>query len=172
MKTDIHPKYFESVEIRCSCGNVVIAGSTKETLKTELCSKCHPFYTGQQKLIDTAGRVDKFAARMKRSAALKDAAQKRVEAKKKKPEVYQEKIVPVEVIEKAMKVEKPAGKWGGPIGDAPAQEVVKEEIAEAKKAKLTVKKTPAAKVKAPKKSSTKPKTASKKPTVKKKSAKK
>lgn len=171
MKTDIHPKYFESIEIRCSCGNVVIAGSTKESLKTELCSKCHPFYTGQQKLIDTAGRVDKFAAKMKKSAALKDAAQKRSEAKKKKPEVYVEKVVPVEVIERAAKAEKPAGKWGAPIGDAPAQEVVKEEIAEAKKAK-PAKKTAVVKVKAPKKSPLKPKTPSKKPAVKKKSAKK
>lgn len=154
MKTGIHPKYFESVEIRCSCGNVIIAGSTKESLKTELCSKCHPFYTGQQKLVDTAGRVDKFAAKMKRSASMKEEAVKRKEAKKKKPEVYQEKVIPVEAIEKAM-----AGKWGGPIGDSPAEQIVKEEIAEAKKA-------PA------KKSAAKPKTPAKKVAVKKKNAKK
>lgn len=170
MKTDIHPKYFESVEIRCSCGNVVIAGSTKESLKTELCSKCHPFYTGQQKLIDTAGRVDKFAARLKKSAKLKEEAVKRAEAKKKKPEIYQEKVIPTEVIEKAMKTEKPKGKWGGPIGDTLTEEVIKEEIAEAKKA-APKKAKPAKKVVA-KKSAAKPKTTSKKASVKKKSAKK
>ncbi len=160
MKTGIHPKYFESVEIRCSCGNVIIAGSTKESMKTELCSKCHPFYTGQQKLVDTAGRVDKFAEKMKKSAAMKEEAVHRSEAKKKKPEEYQEKVIPVEAIEKAM-----AGKWGGPIGDSPAEQIAKEEAAEAKKAKST-KKAPA------KKSVAKPKTPSKKVAVKKKSAKK
>ena len=90
MKTGIHPKYFESVEIRCSCGNVIIAGSTKESMKTELCSKCHPFYTGQQKLVDTAGRVDKFAEKMKKSAAMKEEAVHR-SSQKEKPEEYQEK---------------------------------------------------------------------------------
>lgn len=163
MKTGIHPKYFESVEIRCSCGNVIIAGSTKESLKTELCSKCHPFYTGQQKLVDTAGRVDKFAEKMKKSAAMKEEAVHRKEAKKKKPVEYQEKVIPVEAIEKAMSAKKPAGKWGGPIGDSPAEQVAKEEAAEAKKA---APKKPA------KKSIAKPKTSSKKVAVKKKSAKK
>lgn len=151
MKAEIHPKYFDSVEIRCSCGNVVISGSTKEKLKTELCSKCHPFYTGQQKLVDTAGRVDKFEAKRRKFAELTDVAKKRVEAKKKKPEAYKEKEIPAEVLERAMASEKPAGKWGGPVGDAPAETVVKEEVAEAKKAKKTstkkasVKKAPAKK---------------------------
>lgn len=166
MKTGIHPKYFESVEIRCSCGNVIIAGSTKESMKTELCSKCHPFYTGQQKLVDTAGRVDKFAERMKKSAAMKEEAVHRKEAKKKKPEEYQEKVIPAEAIEKAM-----SGKWGGPIGDSPAEQVVKEEIAEAKKAK-SAKKTSAKKPATAKKSVAKPKTPPKKVAVKKKSVKK
>lgn len=136
MKIDIHPKYFDTIEIRCSCGNVVISGSTKEKLKTELCSKCHPFYTGQQKLVDTAGRVDKFEAKRRKSAELAEVAKKRTEAKKKKPEAYKEKEISAEVLERALASEKPAGKWGGPVGDAPAEVVVKEEIAEAKKAKV------------------------------------
>lgn len=135
MKTDIHPKYFDSVEIRCSCGNVVISGSTKEKLKTELCSKCHPFYTGQQKLVDTAGRVDKFEAKRRKFTELETAAKQRAETRKKKPEAYKEKEIPVEVLERALAAEKPQGKWGGPVGDAPAEEIVKEEIVEAKKAK-------------------------------------
>lgn len=171
MKTDIHPKYFESIEIRCSCGNVVIAGSTKESLKTELCSKCHPFYTGQQKLVDTAGRVDKFAARLKKSAAMKEEAVKRKEAKKKKPEAYIEKQISEEIIARAsgLPVKKEKTKWGAPIGDSPAEEIVKEEIVEAKKA---APKKVAAKKAVTKKSIAKPKTPAKKPTVKKKSAKK
>lgn len=135
MKADIHPKYFDSVEIRCSCGNVVIAGSTREKLKTELCSKCHPFYTGQQKLVDTAGRVDKFEAKRKRAVSLKEESKKRAEEKKKKPEVYKEKEIPVEVIERATK-------WGKPLGETLSEEVVKEakKVAKKKVAKKTAKK--------------------------------
>ena len=59
MKEGIHPKYYKTT-IRCACGNVIETGSTKENITVEICSKCHPFYTGKQKLVDTSGRVDKF----------------------------------------------------------------------------------------------------------------
>jgi large subunit ribosomal protein L31 len=60
MKTEIHPKYV-STQIACACGHVVQTRSTKPSaLKVEICGECHPFYTGKQKLIDTAGRVDAF----------------------------------------------------------------------------------------------------------------
>lgn len=61
MKQDIHPKYTK-VEVSCSCGNKFTTRSTlgKDTLRIEVCSECHPFYTGKQKIVDTAGRVDKF----------------------------------------------------------------------------------------------------------------
>ena len=59
MKTDIHPKYVDA-EIRCACGNVIKTRSTKKTIIVGICNVCHPFYTGQQKFVDTAGRVDKF----------------------------------------------------------------------------------------------------------------
>ncbi len=59
MKKGIHPEYHET-EIRCACGNVIKLGSTKKDLKVEICSKCHPFYTGKQKFVDTAGRVERF----------------------------------------------------------------------------------------------------------------
>ena len=59
MKEGIHPKYYKTT-IRCACGNVIETGSTKENISVEICSKCHPFYTGKQKLVDTSGRVDKF----------------------------------------------------------------------------------------------------------------
>ncbi|MBT5229474.1 MAG: 50S ribosomal protein L31 [Methylococcales bacterium] len=61
MKADIHPKYSE-IEVVCSCGNKFTTGSTlgKDELNVDVCSACHPFYTGKQKLLDTAGRVDKF----------------------------------------------------------------------------------------------------------------
>lgn len=59
MKEGIHPKYAEAV-VKCACGETFATGSTKKELRVEICSKCHPFYTGKQKLIDTGGRVDKF----------------------------------------------------------------------------------------------------------------
>jgi large subunit ribosomal protein L31 len=59
MKTDIHPKYQETT-ITCACGHVLEVGSTKTDIRVEICSKCHPFFTGKQKLIDTAGRIERF----------------------------------------------------------------------------------------------------------------
>ena len=64
MKDKIHPKYFDKAKVQCACGNVFEVGSTKELIETEVCSKCHPFYTGKEKIIDTAGRVEKFKQRM------------------------------------------------------------------------------------------------------------
>ena len=62
MKKDIHPKYGEAT-VRCACGETFKTGSTKEDLSVEICSKCHPFFTGKQKLIDSGGRVDRFKKR-------------------------------------------------------------------------------------------------------------
>ena len=62
MKENIHPKY-EQTTITCACGNVIETGSTKENIRVEICSKCHPFFTGKQKLVDTGGRVDRFKKR-------------------------------------------------------------------------------------------------------------
>ena len=62
MKQGIHPQYKETT-ITCACGEVIHTRSTKENLKVEICSKCHPFFTGKQKLVDTGGRVDKFKKR-------------------------------------------------------------------------------------------------------------
>jgi len=59
VKEGIHPDY-QQTTIKCACGEVIETGSTKKDIKVEICSKCHPFYTGKQKLVDTSGRVDKF----------------------------------------------------------------------------------------------------------------
>ena len=71
MKKEIHPKYYESAQVVCSCGNKFVVGSTKEKLEVEICSACHPIYTGNEKVIDTAGRVERFKARQAKSAAQK-----------------------------------------------------------------------------------------------------
>ena len=59
MNADIHPKY-SNTTIKCACGNVLEIGSTKSNIRVEICSKCHPFFTGKQKLVDTAGRIERF----------------------------------------------------------------------------------------------------------------
>jgi large subunit ribosomal protein L31 len=63
MKKDLHPTYFPSAKVVCACGNSFTVGSTREKIEVEICSACHPFYTGNEKLLDTAGRVEKFKAR-------------------------------------------------------------------------------------------------------------
>jgi large subunit ribosomal protein L31 len=63
MNSDIHPKYYNDAKIICSCGTVQTTGSTKRELKVELCNKCHPFYTGEQRIVDTEGRVERFRRR-------------------------------------------------------------------------------------------------------------
>ncbi len=59
MKTDIHPDYSDTT-IKCACGNALEVGSTKKEISVEICSQCHPFFTGKQKLVDTAGRIERF----------------------------------------------------------------------------------------------------------------
>lgn len=63
MKTDVHPTYFPEAKVTCACGRTFTVGSTSEKIEVEICSNCHPFYTGNDKIMDTAGRVEKFKAR-------------------------------------------------------------------------------------------------------------
>jgi large subunit ribosomal protein L31 len=70
MREKIHPKY-EETEIRCACGNTFKTHSTRKNIQVGICSMCHPFYTGSQKLVDTAGRVDKFQQRMAKTLAFR-----------------------------------------------------------------------------------------------------
>jgi large subunit ribosomal protein L31 len=78
MKKDIHPKYYSEATITCACGNVIKAGSTVKEMQVEICSACHPFYTGKKKMTDITGRVDRF----KKLAA--KTAEKKVAKKEKK----------------------------------------------------------------------------------------
>ena len=65
MKPEIHPKY-QQVDVHCACGETFKTGSTKKELRVEICSKCHPFFTGLQKLVDSAGRIDRFQQRFRK----------------------------------------------------------------------------------------------------------
>lgn len=84
MKREIHPKYYKNAKVTCACGNSFIVGSTLPEIHVEVCSKCHPFYTGKQKIVDSARRVEKFEARL--------AKQKSISKIRKGKKVKKEKI--------------------------------------------------------------------------------
>lgn len=83
MKASIHPQWFNDAKVSCACGNAFTIGATKAEIKVEICSKCHPFYTGEMRFVDTQGRVEKFQAKQKTAAA---QASVLAEKKKKKEE--------------------------------------------------------------------------------------
>lgn len=76
MKADTHPTYFPQAKVVCACGNTFTVGSTKEKIEVEICSACHPFYTGGDKVLDTAGRVEKFKARLARGRSTAESRSK------------------------------------------------------------------------------------------------
>ena len=104
MKKDIHPKYHEKAKIICACGNTFYAGSTQAEIKTELCSLCHPFYTGKQKLVDTARRVEKFQAKLKAQKEVSQTRKGKTIKRAKKEAVRAKK----EVVIKVTKEKKPS----------------------------------------------------------------
>ena len=85
MKQGIHPKYFSDCQVSCACGNKFTTGSTVEKIEVDVCSKCHPFFTGQQKFVDIKGRIDKFKEKVAKGKANATAkANKEKEKKSKK----------------------------------------------------------------------------------------
>lgn len=81
MKPKIHPKYYPEARVICACGNTWTTGSTSEELRTDVCSKCHPFYTGQQRIVDTAGNVERFAQKVERADKLRTLTEQRTQAR-------------------------------------------------------------------------------------------
>lgn len=90
MKAQIHPKYYNDAEVICACGNTFTAGSVMPKIQVEVCSKCHPFYTGQMKYLDAAGRVESFKTKMTHVA-------KKVITKTEKRRLKQEKRIKEEM---------------------------------------------------------------------------
>lgn len=86
MKANIHPKWFKDAKVTCACGNTFVTGATKPEINVEVCSKCHPFYTGQMKYLDTAGRVEKFKSKLTH-------ASKKVVSKADKRKIKREKKI-------------------------------------------------------------------------------
>lgn len=91
MKPKIHPEY-KDTNISCACGEVMHTRSTKQNIRVDICSKCHPFFTGKQKLLDTAGRVEKFKKRYAKAQEAKDVAKQRENIRKAKIEAAKNKI--------------------------------------------------------------------------------
>lgn len=75
MRKDIHPKYYPEATVICACGNTFKVGSTKEIIRTDVCSKCHPFFTGEQRIVDTAGQVERFMRRLERRDQIRSDAE-------------------------------------------------------------------------------------------------
>ena len=93
MKKDIHPLYYPEAKVTCACGHAFIVGSTQPELKVEICSACHPFYTGKQKLLDTARRVHKFKKKVEQKATkvTKKKTKRATRDKKRKEKIKVEK---------------------------------------------------------------------------------
>lgn len=88
MKKGIHPQYYPNAKVTCACGTSFVVGSTLPEIHVEICSSCHPFFTGKQKLVDTARRVEKYQSRLERQ---KDTATKRLGRKAKRAKVAAKK---------------------------------------------------------------------------------
>jgi large subunit ribosomal protein L31 len=90
MKASIHPKWYPEAQVSCACGNKFTIGSTMEEIKVEICAKCHPFYTGQMRYLDTTGRVDRFKARQDQTINNNKQTKKLRREEKKKQKVEEE----------------------------------------------------------------------------------
>ncbi len=134
MKQGIHPEYVECT-VRCSCGNVFKTRSTKSEITVELCNECHPFYTGQQKFVDTGGRVQRFADKFGGAAAaqLKKAEEAKAAkaAKAAEAEAARKAAAEAKAAEKAKRAEKFAAEAAEKAAEAPAEAPVDQAAAEA-----------------------------------------
>ena len=103
MKTDIHPKWYPEAKVTCACGNTFTTGATFPELSVDVCSKCHPFYTGQMKYVNTAGRVEKFKLR-KEGAAIRKISKTEKRKLKKLRQIAEERERPETLAELRQKV--------------------------------------------------------------------
>lgn len=107
MKAKIHPKWYPDAQVRCACGNTFTVGATMPEIQVEVCSNCHPFYTGQMKYVDTAGRVDAFLEKQKKAKKhIITKAEKRRIKKEKKIQRELEKPDTLEEVRKTTKSKK------------------------------------------------------------------
>jgi len=159
MKEGIHPKYYPEAKVVCSCGNTFTTGSTQELIRTDVCSACHPFFTGEQRIVDAAGQVERFMKRLEKREEFvteekvgpeeAEEVAKTAEAPKKKPDEAEAAKAIAEKLrgkkataEKSSKKasEKPAGKAASPSAKRSAKEAAEATAAEKPKRKRAAKK--------------------------------
>lgn len=94
MKANIHPQYFDDAKVSCACGNMFVTGSTRQEIHVDVCSKCHPFFTGEMKFVDTLGRVERFQKNQEKAKTIKAQTVKKVQEREqvKRPESLREMI--------------------------------------------------------------------------------
>jgi large subunit ribosomal protein L31 len=114
MKKDIHPDYFPEARVECACGNTWVTGSTQEVIKTDVCSECHPFFTGKmQRIVDSAGQVERFQKRIERARKLQQEAEERAQARQERERARrlveivdeEEELEPIEAAEETEEAE-------------------------------------------------------------------
>ncbi|MGA9350218.1 MAG: 50S ribosomal protein L31 [Anaerolineae bacterium] len=128
MKKDIHPEYYPDAKVICSCGNTFTVGSTKKMIRTDVCSACHPFFTGEQRLVDAGGQVERFIRRLEKGQEIRAEEQPRSEAEGEEAEAKE-----VEPKAARKKVKKPAAEKkaaGKASGEKSAKKASKESSAE------------------------------------------
>jgi large subunit ribosomal protein L31 len=106
MKKDIHPTYYPNAQVICSCGNTWTTGSTKEVIRTDVCSQCHPFFTGEQRIVDSAGQVDRFMKRLDRYGKHQQQASQRQEKAqaKQKQSFLKQQLVALELNDRVYQI--------------------------------------------------------------------
>jgi large subunit ribosomal protein L31 len=111
MKQKIHPKYYPNAKVTCSCGNSWTTGSTVEFIRTDVCSQCHPFFTGEQRIVDTAGQVDRFQKRMQRFQARRAEEDERAQQaeRKQRESLLRQQVEALELSERVQKALAEAG---------------------------------------------------------------
>jgi len=111
MKKNIHPTYYPNAQVICSCGNTWTTGSTKEVIRTDVCSQCHPFFTGEQRIVDTAGQVDRFMKRLDRYGQHQQQASQRHEKAQAKQEraFLKQQLVALELNDRVYQILRDAG---------------------------------------------------------------
>ena len=133
MKKEIHPKYYPEAKVICACGNTWTTGSSKEVIRTEMCSTCHPFFTGEQRIVDTGGQVGRFERRLEKSGQLAAEIERRQGEKEAAQESLFELVAPEVQAEAKVAVAE-----AQPEVEAAAEVVAEAEVVEVAEAPLAV----------------------------------
>ena len=151
MKKDIHPKYYPEAKVICSCGNTFTMGSTQELIRTDVCSACHPFFTGEQRIVDTAGQVERFMKRLEKreefaaeERARPEETGKAADKKAKAPKKKLDEAEAARAVAEKLRGKKATAEAARPSAKKSAKEAAEATAAEKPKRKRAAKKEAAA----------------------------